>query len=207
MTVTSARPDLEAPLYDDPVPWFDAWLGDAKRADIREHNACCLSTVDANGQPSGRMVLLKEWGEEGFVFYTNLESRKGEEALHTRKASMTFHWRSLERQIRIEGPLEQVSDAQADAYFATRERGSQIGAWASHQSRPLENRATLEQRVAALEAEYQDKPIPRPSHWTGLRIIPTRIEFWCAGDHRLHDRFEFTRSSKEEPWKIQRLNP
>lgn len=205
--MTETNHDLEAPLYDDPMPWFGAWLAEAKRAEIPEHNACCVSTVDADGQPSGRMVLLKEWGEEGFVFYTNLASRKGEEALHARKASMTFYWRSLGRQIRVEGPLEQVSDSQADAYFATRERGSQIGAWASHQSRPLESRATLERRVAQLEAEYEGRPIPRPPHWSGIRITPKRIEFWAAGDHRLHDRFEFVRDEVDQPWVIQRLNP
>ena len=203
----SMHHELDEPLYTDPLPWFQAWLKDASMASIPEYNACCFATVSQKGQPSARMVLLKEHGEDGFVVYTNLESRKGQQALAHPLGALTFHWRSLGRQIRIEGALVQVEDARADAYFATRSRGSQLGAWASHQSRPLESRAALEARARALERRFEDLPIPRPACWSGFLLVPELIEFWSNGEHRLHDRFEFRRETPESAWSIQRLNP
>ena len=193
--------------YDDPFAWFDAWLKEAEARVPIDPNAVTLATVSAQGQPSARVVLLKQWDERGFVVYTNLTSRKGQEALGQGLASLSFFWRELGRQIRVEGPVERVEDDQADAYFATRPRLSQIGAWASQQSQPLQSRQELLDRVAALEALYQDKPVPRPPHWSGLRVVPRRIEFWDAGDFRLHDRFEFLRPDARSAWTRQRLNP
>lgn len=197
----------QGPLYEDPFEWFGDWFDEAMRSSMPEPNACAVATVGADGQPSNRIVLLKQWDERGFVFYTNLTSRKGRQALEQGRAAMTFWWRELARQIRIEGPIGLVEDAQADDYFATRARGSQIGAWASQQSQPLASRAALEQRVARLEREYDGRPIPRPPHWSGLRITPGRIEFWSVGEFRLHDRFEFARDDPEQDWTITRLNP
>lgn len=197
----------EGPLHTDPFEWFELWFEQAMELEISDPNACAVATVSADGQPSLRVVLLKEWGRDGFVFYTNLTSRKGREALAHGKAAMTFWWRELGYQIRIEGPIAQVDDARADDYFASRARGSQIGAWASDQSAPLGSRQELLDRAEQLEREYEGRDVPRPPHWSGLIIEPLLIEFWAAGDHRLHDRFVFERAAPGEAWTIRRLNP
>lgn len=197
----------QGPLYDDPFEWFGVWFAYASEH-AAEHHACVFSTVSAEGQPSSRVVYLKEWDERGFVCYTNLESRKGREALGQGRAAMNLFWRELREQVRIEGVVEQVSDVQADAYFATRERGSQLGAWGSHQSEPVADREALLAQVSEVEQRFEGEEVPRPPFWSGLRIVPLRIEFWRAGAHRLHDRFCFTREQVEDTtWKIERLNP
>lgn len=198
---------IPTPLYQDPFKWFDDWFTEVTSTEMEDPNAMCLSTVDEAGFPSSRTVLLKAYDREGFVFYTNLESQKGREVLATEVAALCFFWRGLNRQIRISGRTEQVSDAIADAYFASRPRGSQIGAWASDQSRPLRSREALMERQAELEQKYKGREVPRPPHWSGVRVRPIRIEFWQAGEYRLHDRFVFERSSADEEWEIVRLNP
>ena len=165
------------------------------------------SSVDAAGLPDVRMVLLKEFDARGFVFYTNFESAKGAQLLASRKAAMCFHWKSLRRQVRVRGPVEIVSDAEADAYFASRPQGSRIGAWASHQSRPLASREVLEEKVAALGAEYGDGPVPRPPHWSGFRITPVEIEFWHERAFRLHESVVFRRQAPGDDWVKTRLYP
>jgi pyridoxamine 5'-phosphate oxidase len=165
-----------------------------------------LATVDNGGLPDVRMVLLKGFDHNGFVFYTNLESRKGTELAQNMKAALCFHWKSLRRQVRVRGPVERVSDAEADAYFASRPRGSRIGAWASKQSRPLESRFALEKAVAEYTAKYPLGEIPRPPHWSGFRIVPQMIEFWADRQFRLHDRVVFDRTA-EGGWKKARLYP
>ncbi|MEL0206374.1 MAG: pyridoxamine 5'-phosphate oxidase [Alphaproteobacteria bacterium] len=196
---------MELDQSADPFALFDAWYAEAVQSEINDPDAIALASVDANGMPSVRIVLLKEWSPEGFVFYTNYESRKSSELLATGKAAFTMHWKSLRRQVRVVGPVKQVPAAQSDAYFATRGRGSQIGAWASAQSRPLESRAVLAAAVANTDAQYPED-VPRPPHWGGFCIQPDEIEFWADGEHRLHDRFRFTRNGNGE-WRPQRLNP
>jgi pyridoxamine 5'-phosphate oxidase len=166
-----------------------------------------LATVDEDGLPNVRMVLLKGFDDNGFVFYTNFESQKGREILGQKKAAMCFHWKSLRRQVRLRGPVEIVTDAEADDYFKTRARGSRIGAWASKQSRPLESRFALEKAVAEYTARYAIGEIPRPAHWSGFRIRPTSIEFWKDQKFRLHDRVEFRRPSPEGEWDKVRMYP
>ena len=196
------------PLSSDPFEWFGLWFSEAKQTpDLPEPNACAVATVSESGQPSVRIVLLKEWDMQGFVFYTNLTSRKGQQALHHPKGAMTFFWPTLQRQIRLEGALHQVSDDQADAYFATRDRGSQLGAWASNQSSPLKDRATLLAQVAHYTEHFKGQPVPRPPHWSGLRLWPNFIEFWHDGQDRLHDRFAFTRAAPDQEWSLTRLYP
>ena len=190
---------------DDPFALFGRWLAEAERSEPNDPNATALATVDADGMPNVRMVLLKGFDERGFVFYTNLESAKGREILGSMKAAMCFHWKSLRRQVRVRGPVERVSDEEADAYFASRPRGSRIGAWASKQSRPLESRFALEKAVAEYTARYAVGTIPRPDYWTGLRIRPASIEFWHDRPFRLHDRVVFSR--KGEGWEKTRLYP
>ena len=198
----------KGPLHDDPFTWFGEWLAEAEATGMTDPNACTVATVGHDDQPSARIVLLKEWDTRGFVFYTNLRSRKGREALGHGAISMSFFWRDLGRQIRIEGPVLQVPDARADAYFATRPRGSQIGAWASHQSRPLDSRDDLMARTRSFEEQYEGRDVPRPKHWSGIMLVPSRFEFWQAGEFRLHDRFVFTPSRHGDvPWDIERLNP
>nr|WP_153867345.1 MULTISPECIES: pyridoxamine 5'-phosphate oxidase [Myxococcaceae] len=170
-------------------------------------NAMVVATVGPDGQPSARVVLLKEFDARGFVFYTNYESRKGEELLAHPKAALVLHWAPLERQVRIEGGVEPVSPEEADAYFQSRPRGSQVGAWASAQSRPLKSREELEQRVEALTRQYEGKPIPRPPHWSGFRVVPRRIEFWHARASRLHERLVYARDGVGSPWHTEMLNP
>jgi pyridoxamine 5'-phosphate oxidase len=183
------------------------WLREAERSEPVDPNAMAVATVDSHGLPNVRMILLKGADERGFVFYTNCGSAKGLELAGNPKAALLFYWKSLHRQIRIRGPIAPVSDAEADAYFATRSRESRIGAWASDQSRPLASREALEDRVAAREAEFAGGEVPRPPHWHGYRVVPLEIEFWVGGRHRLHDRVVFRRPSPAAPWTKPRLYP
>ncbi|TKT81122.1 pyridoxamine 5'-phosphate oxidase [Aquamicrobium sp. LC103] len=189
----------------EPYALFARWLEDATSSEPNDPNAVALATVDADGLPNVRMVLLKGFDENGFVFYTNFESTKGGEILSSMKAAMCFHWKSLRRQVRVRGPVEVVSDAEADAYYASRPRGSRIGAWASAQSRPLESRFALEKAVAQYTAKHAVGEIPRPAHWSGFRIKPQSIEFWHDRPFRLHDRVIFTKAG--DGWEKARLYP
>lgn len=189
----------------DPLEIFNAWLAEAEASEPNDANAMALASVGADGMPSLRMVLLKGVDERGFVFYTNYESRKGEQLLGQPKAALLFHWKSLRRQVRVEGPVETVSDAEADAYFDSRAKQSQIGAWASQQSRPLEGRFELEKRVAQFGAKYALSKVPRPAYWSGFRIAPARIEYWRDGAFRLHDRLVY--HSAPDGWRTERLYP
>ena len=191
---------------DEPFRLFRSWLADAEASEPNDPTAMALATVDAEGLPNVRMVLLKEVDVRGFVFYTNTESQKGRELEGQPKAAVVFHWKSLHRQVRVRGPVERVSDAEADAYFATRPRGSRIGAWASAQSRPLESRLALEKSVAIFTARYAIGEVPRPPHWTGYRILPVSIEFWHDRPFRLHDRLQFRRQA-DGGWQKSRLYP
>ncbi len=200
--------------HTDPIALFDAWFAQAQAAEPNDPNAMALATLGPDGQPSLRMVLLKgrmphAQGPDGFVFYTNAESRKGAELAANRKVALLFHWKSLRRQIRIEGPVVGVSDATADAYFASRGRDSQLGAWASDQSRPLASRASFEARFAAERARFDGQPVPRPPHWHGFCVIPDAMEFWMDGTHRLHERRRYTRDADdlEGGWHSSLLYP
>ena len=189
----------------EPLALFANWFGDAEKTEPNDPNAVALATVDADGLPDVRMVLLKGYDERGFVFYTNFESAKGVEILGSMKAAMCFHWKSLRRQVRLRGPVEIVSDEEADAYYTSRARGSRIGAWASKQSRPLESRFALEKAVAEYTARHAIGDIPRPPYWSGFRIMPQTIEFWHDRPFRLHDRLVFSRDG--DGWKTTRLYP
>jgi pyridoxamine 5'-phosphate oxidase len=196
----------------EPFALFSAWFEEAKAHEPNDPNAMALASVDAAGMPNVRMTLLKGVDQEGaaqrgFVFYTNMESAKGCELLASRMAALCFHWKSLRRQIRVRGRVLLVSDAEADAYFASRPRGSRLGAWASQQSRPLESRFALERAVAAVTAKYPLGEIPRPPYWSGFRILPLELEFWHDRPFRLHERVVFRRSDPLEPWVKQRLYP
>lgn len=194
-------------LSEEPFRLFAAWLADATRSEPNDPNAMALATVDPDGLPDVRMVLLKGVDDGGFVFYTNLESAKGRELAATPKAALCFHWKSLRRQVRVRGPVVGVDAAAADAYFDSRPRGSRIGAWASRQSRPLEGRFALETEVARYTAKFGLGAIPRPPHWSGFRIEPTQIEFWHDRPFRLHDRVVFTRPAPGAAWQTARLFP
>lgn len=191
--------------WSEPFDLFAAWMKDAAAKEVNDPEAMNLSTVDDRGRPSSRMVLLKAVDARGFVFYTNLESRKGRDLSANPFASLNFHWKSLRRQVRVEGPVEPVSEEEADEYFASRARGSQIGAWASQQSRQLESRFALEKRVAEFTAKFGLGKVPRPPHWSGFRVLPQRIEFWADKPFRLHDRAVYTRAG--EAWTIEKLYP
>ena len=192
-------------LNTDPFVLFKQWFEEAQETEINDPDAIALASVDKTGMPSVRMVLLKEILPEGFVFYTNYTSRKSGELLATGKAAFVLHWKSLRRQIRVTGLVEQVPADQSDAYFQTRSRGSRIGAWASQQSQPLNSRAELAEAVSRIEDTYSDG-VPRPPHWGGFLIRPAEIEFWADGEFRLHDRFRFTQDS-DGAWFSQRLYP
>jgi len=199
---------MNAPIQDDPIARFETLFEQAKRIPrdvLPEPTAFALATVDGSGQPSVRIVLLKSVDHRGFVFYTNYESRKGRELLASRRAAMCFHWQLLETQVRVEGGVEVVTDAEADAYFASRARGSQIGAWASIQSRPMDDPSDLDRRVAEVEERFRDKPVTRPPHWSGFRVVPERIEFWKNMPSRLHVRHVYTRSG--DGWSVGQLYP
>lgn len=192
-------------MADDPFALFAAWYAEAKAAEINDPDAMALATATPGGAPSVRMVLLKGFGPEGFVFYTNAGSRKGGELAGNPQASLLFHWKSLRRQVRVEGPVEEVSAEEADAYFATRSRDSQLGAWASDQSRPLASRNEFLARIAKVTAKYLVGTVPRPPHWTGFRVRPERIEYWSDRPHRLHERRLFTRT--DDGWTEGLLYP
>jgi pyridoxamine 5'-phosphate oxidase len=180
-------------MATDPFALFDEWFAEARASESNDPEAMALATAGADGQPHVRMVLLKGHGPDGFVFFTNEQSAKGSQLRENRRAALLFHWKSLRRQVRIEGDVERVPPPQTDAYFASRARDSQLGAWASDQSRPLDSRATFEQRFEEMKRRYDGKDVPRPPHWGGYRVIPERIEFWSDRPHRLHERRLFVR--------------
>jgi pyridoxamine 5'-phosphate oxidase len=192
---------------DDPFALFDVWMEEAKKAEANEPNAMALATVDVGGMPNVRMVLLKGADQSGFVFYTNLESAKGTELAQNAHAAICFHWKSLGKQIRARGAVTKVSDAEADAYFASRAKDSQIGAWASAQSRPMQGRWAFEKEIAKVAAKYALSKVPRPAHWSGFRLTPLEIEFWRNRPFRLHDRLVYRRASAAAPWRTERLFP
>lgn len=198
---------MAIPLDEDPVALFAAWLEDAGAREPNDPNAACLATAAADGAPSARMVLVKAADSGGLVFYTNLGSRKARELAANPRAALCCHWKSLRRQVRVEGPVAPVDDAEADAYFAGRSRPSRIGAWASRQSEPLEGRYVLEARAARFAARFGAGPVPRPPFWSGFRLAPLRIEFWRDGAFRLHDRVAYRRAAPEDAWTSRRLFP
>lgn len=191
----------------DPFALFESWYADARRSEPEYPDAMALATVDPDGLPNVRMVLLKSADPSGFVFYSNAESTKGTELEANMKAAAVLHWKSLRRQIRIRGPVAHVTDAEADAYFASRPLQSRIGAWASRQSRPLESRFALETAVAKYAAKFALAAIPRPPYWIGYRIVPLYLEFWSEGAFRLHDRLVYRRGTPSEAWSMERLYP
>lgn len=193
------------PTTDDPIAQFQSWMEEAAKSEPNDPNAVCLATSTPDGRPSARMVLLKGVDARGFVFYTNYESRKGGELLANPNAALCFHWKSLHRSVRVEGPVEQVSAGEADAYYASRARTSRIGAWASRQSRPMEGRFALEKAVAEYTLKFGLGEIPRPPHWSGFRVLPRRIELWRDMPFRLHERRVFHRDG--EGWRLETLFP
>ncbi|MGO8902081.1 MAG: pyridoxamine 5'-phosphate oxidase [Isosphaeraceae bacterium] len=211
MSVHESRKDYnrlslgEGELDPDPIRQFHQWFEEATLSEIPEPNAMVLATASPDARPSARIVLLRGYDERGFVFFTNYESRKGRELDANPHAALVFHWHDLERQIRVEGPVVRSSAEESDAYFQSRPAGSRLGAWASRQSEVIADREILEARIRALELEYANRPIPRPEHWGGYRVVPTVIEFWQGRPSRLHDRLRYTRS--EGGWLIERLSP
>jgi pyridoxamine 5'-phosphate oxidase len=192
---------------DEPLQLFAAWFEAASKSEPRDPTAMSLATVDADGRPNVRMVLMKGFDEHGFVFYTNTDSPKGRELDASPNGALLFHWKSVNRQVRLRGPVGRVADAEADAYFATRPRLAQIGAWASKQSAPLESRHAFEKAIALYTAEFMVGAVPRPPNWTGYRLLPLTVEFWDERPFRLHDRIEFRRDAADAPWRKTRLYP
>ena len=192
-------------MASDPFHLFDEWFAEARASELNDAEAMALATADATGQPAVRMVLLKGYGPEGFVFYTNEESAKGEQLAQNPRAALLFHWKSLRRQVRVQGTVERVSSADADAYFASRARDSQLGAWASEQSRALDSRQTFEDRFDEAKRRFEGQDVPRPPYWGGYRVIPDRIEFWTDRAHRLHERRQFVRDGAA--WREGLLYP
>jgi pyridoxamine 5'-phosphate oxidase len=205
--MSEAPEDTDIAAADDPVALFQAWFAEAKAKEPNDPEGVALATADAAGRPDVRMVLLKEADARGFVFYTNLESAKGTQLAVNPNAALCFYWKSLRRQVRVMGPVEKVNDTEADAYFATRARDSQIGAWASKQSRPLEGRFALEREVARYAAKFALGKVPRPPYWSGFRVRPLAIEFWCNRPFRLHARLAYRRDTLDSPWRTERLFP
>jgi pyridoxamine 5'-phosphate oxidase len=193
------------PVTDDPIERFQEWFREAEQAGVEVPEAMTLATAGADASPSARMVLLKGADDEGFVFYSGYVSRKAGELEQNPRAALVFYWRPLGKQVRVEGPVERVSEDESAAYFATRPRGSQLAAWASQQSQPLESREELERRYAELEEQYEGGEVPRPPHWGGFRLRPDTIEFWEHRENRLHDRFRYTRA--REGWRAELLSP
>lgn len=192
---------------DDPFALFDSWMAEAKKSAIEEPTAMALATADRDGRPNVRMVLLKAADRQGFVFYTNTESAKGEELAANPQVALCLHWQRLAKQIRVKGVAARVSDEEADAYFASRPKDSQIGAWASPQSRPMEGRWAFEKEIAKYAAKYALSRVPRPPYWTGYRVAPLQIEFWRDRPFRLHDRLVYRRDALDQPWRTERLYP
>lgn len=195
------------PDTDNPLQLFDAWYRDASEKELNDPNAMTVATADADGRPSARILLLKDFDEHGFVFYSNFESQKGRELTINPFAALCFHWKSVRRQVRVSGPVVRVGDDEADSYFNSRPRGSRVGAWASQQSRPLADRPSLMAAVENADRKYPGENVPRPPYWSGWRLTPLAIEFWQDGEFRLHDRFRFTRSGEGAAWSVERLYP
>ncbi len=205
----SAQPETDESLFagEEPFDLFAEWLEEARTREPNDPNAVALSTVDGEGLPDCRMVLLKDVDERGFVFYSNTGSAKGRQLAAAPRAALLFHWKSLRRQVRVRGPVEPVTAEEADAYFASRARDSQLGAWASDQSRPIEGRFALQKRIAEYGLKFGVGRVPRPPHWTGWRVVPLQMEFWRDRPFRLHDRLQFRRERAGEPWVKSRLYP
>jgi pyridoxamine 5'-phosphate oxidase len=195
------------PDTDNPFELFDGWLQAASETEPNDANAMTVATADADGHPSARILLLKGFDEQGFVFYSNMESQKGREIEVNPFVALCFHWKSVRRQVRVTGPVARVTDEEADAYFNSRPRGSRVGAWASQQSRPLADRPALMAAVENADSKYPGESVPRPQYWSGWRLTPLAIEFWQDGEFRLHDRFRFSRASDREAWTVNRLYP
>lgn len=193
------------PTVEDPIAFFESWFEEAKKTELNDPDAMALATATPDGQPSLRMVLLKGLGPDGFVFYTNKESHKGQQIEVNAKAALTFHWKSLRRQVRVEGVLNEVDAAQADAYFASRSRDSQISAWAAEQSRPMTDRSIFLDRISEATKRFEGQDVPRPDHWSGFRLTPDLIEFWLDQPHRMHDRLVYKRDG--DAWMTERLYP
>jgi pyridoxamine 5'-phosphate oxidase len=198
---------LPTPAKAEPFDLLATWMADARKTELNDPNAMTLATVGPDGEPDARIVLLKGQDDRGLVFYTNYASRKGEDLAADPRAALVFHWKTLQRQVRVRGTVEKVTPEEADAYFAGRPRLSKIGAWASDQSRPLADRAVLESRLAEAEARFPTDDVARPPHWSGYRVVPVRFEFWRDMPYRLHDRLIYTRATPQDAWTTERLFP